>query len=309
MGLFTKQPSHKTVLILYIENGSVASAIARVAPGHAPHIVSQERLAVPLMDTRSAASLVRAVEHAASEALLRSSEAAARIRHHGGVPLYIDKVVVFLAAPWGTPNLAQGRPDFATGLTDTLRPRVASLFGDAPIALHAHASAAVHGLRTLYPHEHQALLLSVNGELSELLLLNDAKVVGHATAPVGVGHILRTLKSHAGLTLEEAHSALRLGHISEPLSAAAGYFAEEFGQVAGELMAHQPSSSVFVMAPGATAPWVARSLGHRSLAGLFPQGGVVRAIQGHHVLPFVSVNGLPDLHMSLNTLYTSAAHA
>lgn len=305
--MFGKRSSDKTVLVLDIENGSVGSSLVRLSPDAAPALFGATRMNVPLMDTRSAHSLSRAVEHAASESLLHASEVSARLRHHAGGLPPVSRVVIFLAAPWGTPNLAQGRPDFAPAFGE-LVPRIRSLFGDVPTALHAHASAAVHGLRAAYPHEERALLLSVNGEVSELLLLENARVAGHATAPIGAGTVLRTLKSHAGYSEHEARSALRLNHKNEAMEAAAAHFAGEFKQVARELFGGQAHGNVFVLAHEPTAEWFARSLAHQSLAELFPQGGTVRAIRPGHLTSFVAHHGTQDTHLLLDAIYTGAAH-
>lgn len=304
--MFGKKSSDKTVLILDIENGSVGSTLVKLSPGFAPALFGESRIAVPLMDTRSAHSLSRAIEHAASESLLHQSEISARLRHHTQALEPVSKVIIFMAAPWGTPNLAQGRPDFAPAFGE-LEPRIRSLFGDVPTTLHAHASAAVHGLRTAYPHEEHALLLSVNGEVSELLLLQDTHVVGHATVPTGLGTVLRTLKSHAGMSEHEARSALRLGQVSEASDAAAAHFAGEFKQAARELFAGQSAGSVFVLAHEPSAEWFARSLAHKSLAELFPQGGTVRAMRPAHIAPFVAHSGSLDTHLLLDALYTGAS--
>ena len=306
--MFGKRSSSKTVLILDIENGSVGSALVRLAPGQAPALFGERRIAVPLMDTRSAHNLSRAIEHAASESLLHQSEVSARLRHHAGALAPVSSVVLFMAAPWGTPNLAQGRPDFAPAF-DALGSRIHSLFGEVPTTLHAHASAAVHGLRTAYPQEERTLLLSVNGEVSELLQLEDAHVVGHATVPVGLGTVLRTLKSHAGQSEHEARSSMRLNTQSEAAEAAAAHFAGEFKEVAHELFAGNGQGSVFVLAPEYSVEWFARSLAHQSIAELFPQGGVVRAMRSSHLTPHVGHHSSADTHLLLNALYASASMA
>lgn len=306
--MFAQKSPHKTVLILDIENGSVGSALATLVKGEAPRLCGESRIAVPMMDNRSAVQLARAVEHAASDSILRAAEVAARLRNHTNEIGDIEQVVLYLAAPWGVPNLQAGRPDLSATIIDTLLPRITALFGDVPVALHAHASAAVHGLRALYPDLPHALLLSVNGEVSELLLMQDGRVVGHATAPVGMHTILRTLKAHAGLSEHEARSALRLNHNFEALQSAREHYAGEFKQAARELFAGETSNAVFVLAHEPAGEWFARSLAHRSLADLFPQGGVVRAIRAPHVTPYVSTTGTPDVHLALDALYTSAAH-
>ncbi|MDB5225440.1 MAG: hypothetical protein JWL87_392 [Candidatus Adlerbacteria bacterium] len=307
MSLFGKKSPDKTVLILDIENGSVGSALAKLSPGQAPRLFGESRTQVPVFDTRSALQLARAVEHAASESLLQASETAARLRNHASTAGPVSQVVVFLAAPWGVPNLSVGRPDFSQVLTDVLAPRIAALFGDVPVAQHAHMSAAVHGLRALYPDHPQSLLLSINGEVSELLLLEDDRAVAHTTAPVGLHTVLRTLKSHAGLSEHEARSALKLGSSSEALEAAAAHFAGEFKEAARDILPEQGSPAVFVLAHEPAAEWFARSLAHRSLADLFPQGGIVRTLRGAHAAPYIS--GASDIHLALNALYASAAHA
>jgi hypothetical protein len=215
---------------------------------------------------------------------------------------------LFMAAPWGVPNLQAGKPDFAAAVSDSIAPHIQSLFGNVPIVPHTHASAAVHGMRALYPQEGNTILLSVNGEVSELVSLQDSRVVGHATAPSGLGTVLRTLKSHAGLSEHEARSALKLGHASEALDVAAAHFAGEFKEAIQNLEGTHEATSVFVLAHEPGAEWFAKALSHRSLSDVFPKGGVVRALRNHQVAPYVSTSGIPDLHLSLDALYTAAAH-
>lgn len=305
--MFGTKSSPKTMLVLDIENGSVGSALVRLSPDIAPHLFGEVRARVPVMDTRSAATLLRAVEHAASESLLHASEVAARLRHANALGP-TRKAVIFLSAPWGVPNLAAGRPDFSQALTTALAPRIRSLFGDIPVSFHAHASAAAHGLRTLYPGVPDALLVSANGEVTELLLIENGRVIGHATAPVGAGTVLRTLKSHAGQSLAEAQSALRLMHHSEAADAAAEHFVGEFRDAASELLRGRSVAHVFVLAHEPASHWFARALSRPSLAALFPQGGTVRAIRGGHLAPLVGSLGTPDAHLGLSALYASAAH-
>lgn len=306
MALFGKKSPRKSVVLLDIENGSVGSGLVRLNSGEAPHLFGAQRAATPLMDTRSAATLLRSVEHASAESLLHISEVAARLRHANALGP-VGKVVLFLAAPWGVPNLSEGRPDFSRTLLESVAPRIRSLFGDVPVVTHAHASAAVAGLRALYPHERDALVLSINGEVSELMLLEDGRVVGHATAPVGVHTIVRTLKSHAGMNDAEARSALKLGVRNEAIEAAEAHFAGEFAYTAQELYGGQGRGSVFVLAHEPAGEWFARALSHNSVAGLFPQGGAVRLIRAGHFGGLVGGSS-PDTHLALAALYTSAAH-
>ena len=304
--MFGNSSPDRAVLLLDIENGSVGSSLVRLSPGTAPEIFGGRRLHVPMMDTRSAAHLLRAVEHATSDAILHASEVAARMRHRTSLPK-VSKAVVFLSAPWGVPNLAQGKPDFAGPLTQNLAPRVRSLFGDIPMSLHAHASAAVHGMRALYPDTSDALIVSINGEMCELVLVEGGHVVGHATAPAGLNTVLRTLKSHAGMSEHEARSALKL-EPTEAVDAAAEHFAGEFKEVARELYGGVGRGTVIVLAHEPGAAWFAKALSHRSLADLYPDGGTVRVIRAGHVAPFVGSLGVLDTHMALNALYTAAAH-
>lgn len=304
--MFGKTKPQETVLLLDIENGSVGSALAHLSAGEAPQLFGEMRAQIPMMDARSAVALARAIEHATSEALLRTSALSAHLRNRGTAGP-VGKVVAFLGAPWGVPNLATGRPDFSPTLTDALYSRVPALFGNVPVSIHAHASAAVHGLRALYPHEHSALLLTVNGEVSELLRLIDSRVAGHATMPVGLHTVLRTLKAHAGMTPEEAHSALKLNLGGEALQAAAAHFAGEFKESARGLL-NEEGCAVFVLAHEPGAQWFARALSHGSLAELFPQGGVVRALRAGHLAPFVGTQGPPDAHLCLSALYANATH-
>lgn len=315
MGFFRHKQPHGSVVLMDIENGSVGVSLAHIRANEAPRLFAQNRIIVPLMDTRSASALVRAVAHAAHESLLQASEARTRMQNHTGTPP-VHKVVLFMAAPWGVPNLSEGRPDFSQTLLGAITPTVRALFGDIPIAVHAHASAIVNGMRALHPDERDALIVSVNGEVTELVLLRDARVAGYATAPVGAHTIIRTLKSHAHVTPEEARSALLLATraagasaLAEALQSAATHVAGECAYAARELCGAQGQGDVFVLGHEPVGEWFARTLTKSALADVFSRGGTVRTIRAVHLNPYVEWSGLPDAHLALSALYAHAAHA
>src|SRR4029079_5139983 len=97
------------------------------------------------------------------------------------------------------------------------------------------------------------------GEVCELVALSNGALAGSATIPFGERSILRTLKTHAGLTPHEARSALALGHLHEPLRAAAEQFGREFSSAAQELLTDD-MRSVFVVGDEHAATWVGKTL-------------------------------------------------
>ena len=309
----------KTVLVVDVESGSAGSALVRLSPRERPRLFGEHRVPVPILRTLDAAELARRVCDAAREAMIHGSEVAARLRLHPQAASLgkIEKVALFLGAPWGRPNLAAGRPDFASRITGELSWLSRSFFNLLP-SFHTRAGSAVFGLRTL-TGEQQALLSVIGDEMTELLTLKDGLVAGHATIPFGLHTVLRTIQTHSGLSEHEARSALRLvhseqdrgGHMVEPMTAATGYFATEFTKTARNLLTSNESNAVFIIAPEPAGDLFAKALSGpagKELAELFPDGGAVRRIRALHVAPyFVAHAHNPDLHLMFEALYCNAA--
>ena len=142
----------------------------------------------------------------------------------------------------------------------------------------------------------------------ELLLLQRGVVVGRATIPGGRHLLLRTLKSHGGLTDAEARSALHLqsAHIEEPLSSAAAHFVRAFKDAARDLLFHASVRSVYIVVEEPLGEWFAKILGGEPLQEVFPEGGVVRALRTHHLQPYIGSHARPDLFLMLETLYVGS---
>lgn len=275
------KPKGKTVLILDIESGSVGAALARVGDDGALSLLGEYRRHLPVRSVRGAGLLAADIEKLAAEAIMRMSELAARLRTEGSEPSAgeVSQAAIFMAPPWGKPNLELGKPEFVPHLTEVLQREVSPYF-EVPTNFYTNAGAATAGVRTLAPHEDKFLLCIVTHEMTELLLINNGAVAGHATIPHGINLPLRTLKAHGGLSDAEARSALSLGHLHEPLASATQHYNDEFRSAASELFRSYAPQNVWVISP--MGEHFARSLSHESLSDLFPEGGVVRALRPHH---------------------------
>ena len=290
-----KKSDSKTVLILDIENGSVGSALIKLEPGKAPGFLGSWREHMPVHAARGAESLAEETRKIISALLPRLSLEAVR---NGGV----SEVAVFMSPPWGRPNLESGRPDFVPHLQEMLAREASPYFG-GPLNFYTSAGAAAQGLRALLPYEDKYLLCVVTHEMTELLLIYNGAVAGHASMPHGVNLPLRTLKTHGGLSEPEARSLLRLGHgggAARALDSSTEYYAEEFKNAARELLDAYVPQQVWVVSPA--GEYFARALSHESLSDLFPQGGVVRALRPRHFEQHLP--GSPqDLFLILEALY------
>jgi len=182
-------------------------------------------------------------------------------------------------------------------MQETLRKELSPYFAVTP-NFYTNAGAAVGALNTLLPYEGKYLLTIVTHEMTELLLVNNGAVVGHATVPHGINLPLRTLKTHGNLSDAEARSALKLGHLGEPLSFAADAYASELLPAGRELFAHEPPSRVWVVS--SMGDFFAQALSHPTLGELFPNGGEVRALKPAHAR---TLNG-QDIIIVLEALFS-----
>ncbi len=316
-----KKSPDKTILILDVESGSVGSALVRLSPDKQPKLFGETRFTTPLRTSRSGEQLSRAIEEAAHEAVLNASEVAARIRMHDEVaPLgAIDHVAIFMSAPWGRPNLLESRPDFLPKMTEVLTEEVARSFGYVPSSFYTGAGAAAFGTRAAVSKE-PCLVCVVTGEVSELMRMDEEGVAAHATIPTGSHALLRTLRTHGGLSEAEARSAARLPFEStrmrEPFAAAGSHFAEQFKDAARELAQPGEVLQVRIIGLEPTAECFARALGRSptgaalaedSLAELFPQGGEVRALRARHLTPHIAAHAPnPDVMLLLAALFVDS---
>lgn len=289
----------RTVLILDVESGSVGSALARVAPGQAPHILGEFRSHARLSHGRSAEQLAVDTLRLTREALLAASELAARLRHQGKRDLgTVSNIDAFLSPPWGRPNLALGAPEFLPHMKEKLAEEARILF-DAPVDYHTAAGAAVAGMRAAAPFESDYLLVLVTHEMTEILRIHGGTVVGHATVPHGINLALRTLHTHDDISERAARTALFEG-THEALPHAAAHYAGEFAAAARELLGDSAPERVWVVSPH--GEFFAKALSHESLSPIFSEGGVVRALSPVHMRSRLSSAG-GDLLLILEAVF------
>ena len=132
--------------------------------------------------------------------------------------------------------------------------------------------------------------------------------------PLGAATVLRTLRSHGGLSLAEAGSVLKL-HVhggdtpaSGALHAAARKLIDEFKQVSQALFAHGRPRSLYVLGAEPLAVWFAKALADSGLEELYPDGGTVRAVGTEHASPYVATHSeRPDLGLLLDALFVDAS--
>ncbi len=308
-----KRPDAKTLLLLDVENGSVGGALVRLQEDKSPRLFAERRVHLPVRSARSATDIFGGVRSAARKAISELSEVAARLRQHPTTAPAgeVSRATVFLSAPWGIPNLTQGLPLFSGAVTEALQKELSGFF-EIPVSFYTSAGALFRGAQYLLPYERDYLLVGVDGETSELLLIADGAVRGHASFPVGSHTVLRTLRAHGGLTPQEARTILqapleRRGEYREPLSAAAQHFAGSFAAAAEPLFEGRTLAHVYTVAHGAP-DFFARALSESPQAGvLFPQGGTVRALRPNHAMPHLSAHAEhPDLWLMLEALFATA---
>lgn len=301
------------MLILDIENGSAASALLRLEPGKQPKLFGEMRALTPLSFSRSGSRLAAEVERAVHKALTNAAEVSARVRNNAASSIFagVDTAAVFMAPPWGTPDLAGGVPAFLPAMQSQVKDTIRTSFGDIPVSFYTSAGAAAFGTRALLTKE-PCLVCAVTGEVSQLLQMDEQGVRAHATVPSGLHAVLRTLRCHGGLSEMEARSAMRLPmdtpHVREPFSAAAAEFSAQIKDAARDMMRPGDVFRVTVVAPDASSEWFARALSaDESLAELFPHGGEVRALRAHHAAQHMAAHAEnPDLHLLLDALFVDS---
>lgn len=296
------------MLLVHVENGSTAAGLASLSAGQ-PKLFGEHRLSTPFGMSVSGEGLVREVEQSLKEVLRHTSEVAARIRTNEKVAAMgkPQEAAVFLSAPWGRPNLAAGVPDFLPDMQERIQARIHAHFGALPISFYTAAGKAAFGTRSLMSEE-PCLVCMVTGEVTELMHLDHEGVRAHATMPLGSHALLRTLRTHGGLSAEEARSAARLPfsteRLREPFSAAAAQFGAQFQDAAQALIAPGEVVRVIVIAEEPLGEWFARALESQELSALFPNGGTVRALRPEHATAHMAAHAeRPDIPLMLATLF------
>ncbi|MEK7612786.1 MAG: hypothetical protein AAB449_01405 [Patescibacteria group bacterium] len=311
------KPVEKTVLLVDVESGSVGSGLAHLSSEHPPKLFGEHRIYLRVPQTRDTSALAREVEHAAGQAIAHASEVASRLRLHPQTANLgtLQSASLFLSPPWGAPDLRLGKPSFLESLTRKLRGYIGAHVGPVSTNFHTHAGAVVTALGGISPEammRGHVLICSIHGEVSELLLLKNGTVIGHGTIPMGLHALLRTLRTHGGISEHEARSVMRLGghpNYAESLSSVEAHFRDMFRETGEQLFGGMPIEHVFVFARGPEAGWFARSLSHDSLSDLFPEGGTVQVLRSQHLTPFVEAHAAnPDSALLLGTLFIEGAN-
>ncbi|MDE2071686.1 MAG: hypothetical protein KGI70_03080 [Patescibacteria group bacterium] len=299
----------KTYLLVDVESGSVAGALVRLSGNEQPKLFGETRVHLPVLHTYDSGSLIEHIARAAREVVQKVSHVAARVRMHETTADMgrVERAAAFLHAPWGRPNLATGSPDFVEPVVTLLRTTIEMHFGPIPVTPLTAMGGFHRASRAAVP-ERDYLLASITGEVLELLLVRGGAVVGHATAPIGTNHALRTLRAHAGAHPAEARSLMRAGthpQFDEALAASGEHFADMFADAAEDLLKRGTTSKVYVLAQEGMGRWYAHALSQSERVGALFQGGVVRDIRAQSLLPHMAAHAeVPDTHLLLWALGT-----
>lgn len=303
--------------MLDVENGSVASALVHLTPDEQPRLFAQKRITLPVMHSPTATEISRATQKASRDALMHASDVAARVRAHAAHPAAgdIERVAVFLHAPWTSIRTGSGgriSTDAPEPMLAQFRDMTEQSFGRIPVSFHAFGTTAAPAIHGLFDEGGSALVVSVTGEVTELFLTEDGILIGHATVPTGLNAMVRTLQSHGGLSLLEAHSALTLMDTptprhalwSEAFMSGTEHVLADIEDAVRALVHTSPVRHIFVIAPQKNSVWFARALAQYDAIGeLFPAGASVRDIRPHHVLPYISAHTNPgDVTLMLEGL-------
>ena len=309
-----KKVTGNTVLILDIESGSVATALVDLAK-QVPHIVSYQRQQLPLSQSRSGGDISRALEQTLSLSLRHSAEVAARMRVHApeqGMG-QVAKTIVFLAAPWGSPNLIVGGPQYAPGIRQYVKESVEAAFGDLPVSFYTAADAVLYGSRKLGKHT-DTIAVSLRGEMLELLLLNEGATQGYSTVPLGSRSILRTLQTHGAMSEHEARSLLNLTKHKddwqyEPLLAAGRHLSDSFADGVELLLPAGTASNLVVVGEQPLGEWFAKHIADNPrLANLFSEESTVEALLPFQLKGHIEQGTVHDPFVLLETLLVGDKH-
>ncbi len=301
-----------TVLVLDVESGSVASALLRLSPQSNPTFLAYERQEMPLQPTVHSAKISKDLEHTLQHSLRYISEVAARMRTHAPELGYgtISSATVFLAAPWGVPNLAVRAAEYVPGIRDYIKEQIQASLGGIPVTFYTSADSIAYGSRALGKHE-DTIAVSLRGELLELLLLNAAGPQAYGTVPLGSRSILRTLQSHGALSTHEARSMLALAQhrdtsFYEPLLVAGRHLSEHFAEGATLLLPVGQATSVLVVGERSLGDWFAKNLAEDPhVSNMFSEDSTVEALHPNHIKELVEVGNVHDPFLLLEGLFVS----
>lgn len=312
----TPKTQSKTMLLVDIENGSVGSALVRLAPGHPPKLFAENRTHFTFLPTRTAPVLLREIEKAVQQSLGQTSLVAARIRGNPNIAPAgnVGEAALFFAPPWAA-LMPHGKDwKLEQEAVSVAARTVGDFFGHIKTQTHASGAALLRASNALFELPGIVLLCAVTGEVTEVVALSNGALIGHATVPFGSNLVFRTLKTHGDYSLSEAHSLLSLvrNHptpgalYNEPLSAAAKHVSKHITQAAEQLSSEKIQGMLFV-APDPLGEWFARAMTSFT-SDAFHSNATVRALHPHHLAPHIAAHGArPDLQILLEALFVDAA--
>ncbi len=304
-----KRAQGNTVLLLDVESGSVGAALVDFSKTQ-PQVLSYQRQHLPLTQSRSGSDITHSLEQTLAHSLQYSAEVAARMRVHA--PLQglgvVTKAVIFLAAPWGSPNLTSGGPHYVPGIRQYIKEAVKSAFGDLPVSFYTSADAIVFGSRTI-GKQVDTMAVSLRGEILELLLLSERGAKGYSTVPLGSRSILRTLQTHGNLSEHEARSMLSLTKHKddlcyEPLLVAGRHLSDTFAEGAELLLPAGTATSLVVVGEQPLGEWFAKSIADNPrVSGLFSEDSTVEALLPYHIADHFERGAIHDPYILLESLF------
>ena len=241
-----------------------------------------------------------------------SAEVAARMRVHAPSQQFgnITKAIVFLAAPWGVPNLSKGASQYAPGIREYIKTSVQAAFGDIPVSFYTSADALVYGSHAL-GKDRDTLTVALRGEIVELLLLNKAGAKAYGTVPQGARSVLRTLQSHGTLSEHEARSMMVLTKHAddfyyEPLLAAGRHLSDTFAEAAEQLLSAGDATSLVVVGEQPAGEWFAKHIADNPfISELFNQDATVEALLPFHIAGRVEQGNVQDPFILLEALFVN----
>jgi hypothetical protein len=307
--LFGKKQNGKLLALIDIESGSVGSALVYIEEGKQPRLFSEARRDI---NRTPRTNLFKEVEKELEESLVRLNSIAHRMR--GALPAEdVSRVAVFLHAPWVGTQVALERvvPQAHEKTVEALRLSARGYFDAIPVSFHSFSTTTTPIIRGIFNNPEETVVCSIGGEVTELMLLKEGVIKGHATTPHGFSTILRTLKSHAGISQAEALSVLNLSqrtreHLwAEAINTSLSHFAKELKGAAAQIVTNERPQQIFILSPKGTSDWFARSLTEdASLHELFSPGSTIRGVTEKYVSPHLSGHKVrPDVPLMLESLF------